>query len=149
MGVVEVAILFHYRVIHVNSRFTKFVLLKTTGLICVWLSSCEQNSCQTKCDPFPDITKKFKRYQHEANDRQSATTKTREKSVTRSRESAPVRKQTKSSSSVKEISQQQPVEPTTAQNDDIEPEEQSDVPVCAGKISSLSLIGFHMKRFTV
>jgi len=100
----------------------------------MWLSSCEQNSCQTKSDPFPDITKKFKRYQHEANDGQSAATKKREKSVTRSRESSQVRKQTKSSSSVKEVSPQQP---TVAQNDDIEPDQQSDMPVCAGKASGL------------
>jgi len=101
----------------------------------VWLSSCEQNSCQPKSDPFPNITKKFKRYQHEANDRESTATKKREKSVTRSRESAQVRKQAKTSSAVASKKQ-----PTTAQNDDNEPEQHSDMPVCTGKKSSFSLI---------
>jgi len=99
----------------------------------VWLYSCEQNSCQSKSDRLPDITRKFKRYQHEANERDSTSAKKREKSPTRRRESAaPARKQTKSSGSVKETPQKQAAAPHDSES---APDQHSDVPVCAGKQS--------------
>jgi len=103
----------------------------------VWLSSCEQNSGQTKSDPFPDITKRFKRYQREVNDRESATAINRQKSpASKQRESAQVRKQTKSCSSARSTTQKRSA---SAQGGEKEPEQHSDVPVCDGKQSSKSL----------
>ena len=97
----------------------------------VWLSSCEQNSGQTKSDPFPDITKRFKRYQREVNDRESATAINRQKSpASKQRESAQVRKQTKSCSSARGTTQKRSA---SAQGGEKEPEQHSDVPVCDGK----------------
>jgi len=92
----------------------------------VWLSSCEQNSCQIKSDPFPDITKKFKRYQNEANDRESVSARKSEKSPSRKRENVQVKKQTKSSSSINKMSQKQSA---TVQDDENAP----DMPVGTGK----------------
>jgi len=98
----------------------------------LWLSSCEQSSYQTKCDPFPSITKKFKRYQRDANDREPVPTKKKEKSPAGKRENTPVRKQTKSSSSIKETSKKQ--QSATAQEGENAPENaHSDVPLCTGK----------------
>jgi len=112
----------------------KLTLISTHDVKSVCLFSCEQSSSQPKSDPLPNITKKFKRYQHEkaADDGESTAPKKREKSVTRgSRENAPVRKQTKSSSSVVESQKQSA---TTAHNDDDSaPEQHSDAPVCTGK----------------
>jgi len=94
------------------------------------MSSCEQNSSQTKSDTFPDITKKFRRYQHEANDRESVSTKKKEKSP-RKHENPQIRKQTKlSSSAVKEISQE---ESATAEDEENAPEQHSDMQICTGK----------------
>jgi len=80
----------------------------------------------------PEITRRFKRYQQEANDREATSAKKREKSPTRRRESAHVRKQTKSSSSIKETPQKQSA---TAQDKENAPEQHLDMPACAGKPS--------------
>jgi len=100
------------------------------GVTFIWLYSCEQNSGQTKSDPLPEITKKFKRYQHETNNRESTSAKKREKSPTRKRETVRARKQMKSSSSITETPQKQSAAP---QDNESAPEQQSDMPLCAGK----------------
>ena len=122
-----------------------FTVTKTLCLIFVWLCSCEQNSSQTKSDPLPDITKRFKRYQDEANDRESAPTKKKETAPARKNESAHVRKQTKSSSSIKEPSQKRLA---AAKDDENAQQQQSELPVCTGKQWSLSLMFLYLKVST-
>jgi len=101
----------------------------------VLLCSCEQNSSQTKSDQFPNSSKKFKRSQNGASDRESATTRKNETQPAKKQENSQVRKQTKSSSSIKEPSEKQLA---AAQDGESESalEQHSDVPVCTGKQQS-------------
>ena len=65
--------------------------LRFTAAAAAAVCSCEQNSGQARSDPFPSITKKFRRYQNEANNNDRESAKKREKSpTTRTRETTQV-----------------------------------------------------------
>jgi len=76
--------------------------------------SCEQSSCQPKSDPFPNIMKRMRRYQHEESSRES---KKADRSPTRRHDTGQTRKQTKSSSSFRELTHRQPA--AVPQNDSV------------------------------